>query len=76
MKDFDRNSEINGNFCLARGGCFVEGETLKNAFRWKASVGGWEERPGHFNDVWGYWTDDGFGFFEGLQVSQFIRQTY
>jgi alpha-L-arabinofuranosidase len=31
-------------------------------------VGPWEERPGHFNDVWGSWTDDGLGFFEFLQV--------
>ncbi|WJX59362.1 aspartate-semialdehyde dehydrogenase-like protein [Trifolium repens] len=52
------------------GGCYVEGNYLKNAFRWKDTVGPWEERPGHFNDVWGYWTDDGFGFFEGLQLSE------
>jgi alpha-N-arabinofuranosidase len=54
------------------GGCYVEGNYLKNAFRWKDTVGPWEERPGHFNDVWGYWTDDGFGFFEGLQVIFFL----
>ncbi|KAK7286637.1 hypothetical protein RJT34_21776 [Clitoria ternatea] len=52
------------------GGCFVEGETLKNAFRWKDSVGAWEQRPGHFNDVWNYWTDDGLGYFEGLQLAE------
>lgn len=51
------------------GGCFVEGEWLRNAFRWKASVGPWEERPGHFGDVWMYWTDDGLGYYEFLQVS-------
>ncbi|GAU21750.1 hypothetical protein TSUD_328750 [Trifolium subterraneum] len=52
------------------GGCYVEGNYLKNAFRWKDTVGPWEERPGHFNDIWDYWTDDGFGFFEGLQLSE------
>jgi len=45
---------------------------MRNAFRWKDSVGAWQERPGHFGDVWGYWTDDGFGYFEGLQVSTFF----
>lgn len=45
---------------------------MRNAFRWKDSVGAWEERPGHFGDVWGYWTDDGFGYFEGLQVPSFL----
>ncbi|CAI8608837.1 unnamed protein product [Vicia faba] len=52
------------------GGCYVEGNYLKNAFRWKNTVGPWEERPGHYNDMWKYWTDDGFGYFEGLQLSE------
>jgi len=52
----------------ALGGSYVEGDYLRNAFRWKDTVGPWEERPGHFGDIWNYWTDDGFGFFEGLQV--------
>jgi alpha-L-arabinofuranosidase len=50
------------------GGCYVEGERLWNAFRWTASIGPWEERPGHFGDVWNYWSDDGLGYFEFLQV--------
>lgn len=54
-------------FC-GLGGSYVEGEWLRNAFRWSETVGPWEERPGHFNDVWKYWTDDGLGFFEFLQV--------
>ncbi|KAI3899813.1 hypothetical protein MKW92_036678 [Papaver armeniacum] len=52
------------------GGCFVEGKWLSNAFRWKESVGPWEERPGHFNDVWNYWTDNGLGYFEYLQLAE------
>lgn len=46
------------------------GNYLLNAFRWSETVGPWEERPGHFNDAWGYWTDDGLGLFEFLQVSK------
>lgn len=52
------------------GGCFVEGEWLRNAFRWKETVGPWEERPGHFGDVWMYWTDDGLGYYEFLQLAE------
>ncbi|CAA7033872.1 unnamed protein product [Microthlaspi erraticum] len=52
------------------GGCFVEGEWLRNAFRWKETVGAWEERPGHFSDVWNYWTDDGLGHFEFFQLAE------
>lgn len=50
------------------GGSYSQGRRLMNAFRWKSTVGPWEQRPGHFNDVWNYWTDDGLGFFEFLQV--------
>ena len=50
------------------GGNYAMGNHLRNAFRWSETVGPWEERPGHFNDAWGYWTDDGLGFFEFLQV--------
>lgn len=46
----------------------MEGDWLVNAFRWRETIGSWEERPGHFNDVWQYWTDDGLGYFEYLQV--------
>uniref|UniRef100_A0A7N0VE47 non-reducing end alpha-L-arabinofuranosidase n=1 Tax=Kalanchoe fedtschenkoi TaxID=63787 RepID=A0A7N0VE47_KALFE len=52
------------------GGCYVEGAVLKNAFMWKNTVGPWEERPGHFGDVWNYWTDDGFGYLEFLQLAE------
>jgi len=46
------------------------GNYLVNAFRWSETVGPWEERPGHFNDAWAYWTDDGLGFFEFLQLAE------
>ncbi|KAF9599343.1 hypothetical protein IFM89_036800 [Coptis chinensis] len=61
-------ARLNPRFIRFPGGCFVEGEWLRNAFRWKESIGSWEERPGHFGDVWMYWTDDGLGYFEFLQV--------
>ena len=55
--------------CFVVGGCFVEGNWLSNAFRWKETTGPWEERPGHYGDVWNYWTDDGLGYYEFLQVN-------
>ncbi|KAI5560111.1 hypothetical protein BDE02_16G024200 [Populus trichocarpa] len=62
--------DIKPQFVRFPGGCFVEGEWLRNAFRWKESIGPWEERPGHFGDVWMYWTDDGLGYFEFLQLTE------
>lgn len=61
------NNAVFSNY-VATGGCFVEGEWLRNAFRWKESIGPWEERPWHFGDVWMYLTDDGLGYYEFLQV--------
>ncbi|KAG7964214.1 hypothetical protein I3843_09G158800 [Carya illinoinensis] len=66
----DMLADLKPKFIRFPGGCFVEGEWLRNAFRWKATIGPWEERPGHFGDVWMYWTDDGLGYFEFLQLSE------
>ncbi|XP_057437861.1 alpha-L-arabinofuranosidase 1-like [Lotus japonicus] len=63
-------ADLKPRFIRFPGGCFVEGEWLRNAFRWKESIGPWEERPGHFGDVWKYWTDDGLGYFEFLQLAE------
>ncbi|KAJ4706781.1 alpha-L-arabinofuranosidase 1 [Melia azedarach] len=67
---FQMLADIKPRFVRFPGGCFVEGEWLRNAFRWKETIGPWEERPGHFGDVWMYWTDDGLGYFEFLQLAE------
>ncbi|RWR74828.1 alpha-L-arabinofuranosidase 1-like protein isoform X1 [Cinnamomum micranthum f. kanehirae] len=60
-------ADLKPKFMRFPGGSYVEGEWLRNAVRWKETIGPWEERPGHFGDVWMYWTDDGLGYFELLQ---------
>lgn len=41
-------------------GCYVEGgDWLKNRFPWRTSLGPYENRTGHLNDIWGYWSTDG-----------------
>lgn len=53
------------------GGCFVEGqESPDNAFHWLRTVGPIENRPGHLNRNWSYYTSDGLGFHEFLQLSE------
>ncbi|KQK21924.1 alpha-L-arabinofuranosidase 1 [Brachypodium distachyon] len=63
-------ANLKPKFLKFPGGNYVMGNYLLNAFRWSETVGPWEERPGHFNDVWGYWTDDGLGLFEFLQLAE------
>ncbi|KAJ1392385.1 Glycosyl hydrolase, all-beta [Sesbania bispinosa] len=67
---FQMVANLKPKFFRFPGGCYIEGDYLRNAFRWKDTVGPWEERPGHFGDIWDYWTDDGFGYFEGLQLAE------
>ncbi|KAK2995173.1 hypothetical protein RJ640_005763 [Escallonia rubra] len=67
---FKMLADLKPGFLRFPGGCFVEGDWLRNAFRWKDTIGPWEERPGHFGDVWNYWTDDGLGHFEFLQLAE------
>ncbi|KAI9112774.1 hypothetical protein K1719_016277 [Acacia pycnantha] len=63
-------ADLKPKFLRFPGGTYVEGDHLINAYRWKNTIGPWEKRPGHFNDIWGYWTDDGFGFLEFLQLAE------
>jgi len=53
------------------GGCYVEGEiAMENSFRWKETIGPIECRPGHLNANWRYYSTDGLGFDEYLQLSE------
>jgi len=49
------------------GGNFLEGHTENTWFNWKKTVGPVAERPGHLNDSWKYYSDDGVGLLEYLE---------
>ena len=49
---------IHPAFVRFPGGCFVEGDTLEDAFRWKNTIGDIAARPGHWN-LWDYRSTDG-----------------
>ncbi|GAB2223805.1 hypothetical protein Droror1_Dr00004546 [Drosera rotundifolia] len=70
---FEKILALKPQFLRFPGGCYVEGELMSNAFRWKETVGPWEERPGHYNDPWSYWSDDALGYLEYLQLAEDLR---
>ncbi|KAJ0861333.1 putative non-reducing end alpha-L-arabinofuranosidase [Helianthus annuus] len=72
---FKMVADLKPGFIRFPGGSFAEGKSLLNAYWWKDTVGPWEERPGHMNDVWAYWTDDGLGYFEFLQLAEDLNAT-
>ena len=53
------------------GGNYLEGGDYANRFNWEATIGPLEDRPGHW-DPWGYWSDDGFGLDEYLQMAEAV----
>nr|QOL01194.1 putative extracellular protein TR9_006 [Trebouxia lynnae] len=52
------------------GGCYVEGVSLDDAYWWKPSAGPIQDRPGHYNGPWHYWSTDGMGAFEYFQLAE------
>jgi alpha-L-arabinofuranosidase len=53
------------------GGCFVEGNSMANAYRWKNTIGDISVRPTTYN-LWGYYTSNGLGFYEFFQFCEDI----
>ena len=57
------------------GGNYVEGVTVDTRWDWKKTIGPVWERPGHQNSAWGYWSDDGLGLLEYLQLAEDLGAT-
>jgi len=55
------------------GGNYLEGSTIETRFNWKNTVGPVEQRPGHLDDGWGYWSTDGMGLLEFLEWCEDLK---
>jgi alpha-L-arabinofuranosidase len=51
------------------GGCWVEGDTMKEAYRWKQTIGDPSERRTQHN-IWAYEATHGLGYHEYLQLCE------
>lgn len=61
--------QMRPSFVRFPGGCFVEGDRLANAFRWKTTIGDPAERLTHAN-LWGYRSSNALGYHEYLQMCE------
>jgi alpha-L-arabinofuranosidase len=52
------------------GGNYLEGNDYSTRFQWSNTIGPVQDRPGHFNSAWGYWSTDGMGLDEYLQMAE------
>ena len=59
-------ADMKPQFLRFPGGNYLEGNTFDTRFNWKNTIGPIEERPGHMDDAWGYWSSDGMGLLEYL----------
>ena len=59
--------KLNPTFLRFPGGCYVEGRTMNDAFRWKNTLYGKENRAGH-DSLWNYRVTDGLGYYEFLEL--------
>ena len=64
-------ADMHPAFVRFPGGCYVEGDVLAERFQWKKTLGDVAQRPGHYN-LWGYYSSDGLGYHEYLQLCEDI----
>lgn len=62
---------LSPGFVRFPGGCLVEGDSLKNAYRWKDTIGSIEKRKTNRN-LWGYHQSYGIGFYEYLLLCEHL----
>ena len=62
-------AEMKPAFVRFPGGCWVEGDEMRLAYRWKKTIGDVAQRPGLWNR-WGYYSNDGLGFHEYLLLCE------
>ena len=58
--------DMKPKFLRFPGGNYLEGNSFKDRFPWKETLGSLENRPGH-QGTWGYRSSDGLGMMEFLQ---------
>jgi len=61
---------LHPGFLRVPGGNYLEGQTLATYFNWKNTIGPVQDRPGHQDSAWGYWSQDGMGLLEYLEMAE------
>ena len=66
---FNMLKDMRPSFLRFPGGNYLEGNTFRERFDWKKTLGPLESRPGH-QAPWGYRSTDGMGLFEFLKWTE------
>jgi len=65
-------ADLSPAFVRFPGGCWVEGDTMKDAYRWKETIGPISERRTQRN-IWQYQATHGIGYHEYLQLCEDLK---
>lgn len=65
-------SRIQPSFVRFPGGCWVEGDNLSLSYHWKQTIGDIAGRRNQYN-IWQYYSTQGLGFHEYLQMCEDLR---
>src|SRR5579859_710194 len=68
----ERMAALHPHFLRLPGGNYLEGETLKDWYDWKKTIGPLVDRPGH-QAPWFYWSTDGLGLLEFLEWCEDLK---
>ena len=68
----DKLNGLKPAFVRFPGGCWVEGDRLKDSYRWKQTIGSVADRRDQYN-IWQYYSTHGLGYHEYLQMCEDLR---
>jgi len=68
----EKLSALKPSFVRFPGGCWVEGDTMKEAYRWKKTLAPRWERAPQWN-IWNYWSSNAVGFHEYLLLCEVLN---
>ena len=68
----DRMAALHPTFLRLPGGNYLEGDTLRDWYNWKETIGPLVDRPGH-QGPWNYWSTDGLGLLEFLEWCEDLK---
>ena len=68
----ERMAGLHPTFLRLPGGNYLEGDTLRDWYNWKETIGPLVDRPGH-QAPWSYWSTDGLGLLEFLEWCEDLK---
>jgi len=71
---FEALKKLKPAFVRFPGGCWVEGDTMATAYRWKKTIGPPRSRSAVYN-LWNYQSTNGLGYHEYLQLCRDLNAT-